>query len=188
MCNSDTFLCMFADLWGEGVLLFNCAFTGHTPMSVSTSSLLVNIWMVSLDLYQEVALMLTEYTCILHLWRLLVAQADASIQSQARHTKRSQTSAFLPVLGILGFSWQFTQDSVCGSIMLCFLPNSQNLGSVTISHSIVMFRQFLQQLIQNASGCQSYKEKRFEKICLDLEFHNLSSSVCLAPGGCSTVC
>lgn len=94
---------MFADLWGV-VLLFYCASTGHTPMSASTSSLLVNIWMVSLDLYQEVALMLTEYTCILHLWRLLVAQADASIQSQTRHTKRSQTSAFLPVLGILGLS------------------------------------------------------------------------------------
>lgn len=86
------------------MLLFHCVFTGHTLMSASTFSLLVNIWVVSLDLYQEVALMLTEYPCILHLWRLLVAQADASIQSQTRHTKRSQTSAFLPVLGIIGLS------------------------------------------------------------------------------------
>lgn len=53
---------------GGGGLAFHCGSTGHRLMSVSTSSFLVNIWVVSLDLYQEVALMFTECKCILHLW------------------------------------------------------------------------------------------------------------------------
>lgn len=100
-----------------GGLAFHCASTGHLggfTGFVSGSGLNVHRMQVHFA---------------------FVAQADASIQSQTTHTKRSQTSAFLPVFRL---SWQFTQDSVCGSIMLCFLPNSQNLGGMSISHSIVM--------------------------------------------------
>lgn len=86
---------------------------GHGLQSVFSSSLLVNIWVVSLTWYQEVALLLTEHECIWHLWRPQSAQADAPTQSQNSHTKWPQAPAFLATLGILGLWGQYTQDSVC---------------------------------------------------------------------------
>lgn len=68
LCAIQTHLCACLLSVGGGSLAFHCASTGHRLMSVSTSSFLVNIWVVSLDLYQEVALMFTECKCILHLW------------------------------------------------------------------------------------------------------------------------
>lgn len=86
---------------------------GHGLQSVFSSSLLVNVWVVSLAWYQEVALLLTEHECIWHLWRPQSAQADAPTQSQTSHTKWPETPAFLATLGILGLWGQYTQDSVC---------------------------------------------------------------------------